>query len=40
LADLVVLSRDIFVEWEQDRIGQTKVLLTMVGGKVVYEKKE
>jgi predicted amidohydrolase YtcJ len=37
LADLVVLSRDILDSAERLRIGQTKVLLTMVGGKVVYE---
>jgi predicted amidohydrolase YtcJ len=40
LADLVVLSRDIFVEGERDRIGTTEVLMTVVGGKVVYEKRE
>jgi predicted amidohydrolase YtcJ len=38
LADLVVLSRDILAPEEQNRITQTEVLLTMVGGKVVYEK--
>jgi predicted amidohydrolase YtcJ len=38
LADLVVLSRDILAKGEQDHIGDTEVLLTMGGGKVVYEK--
>jgi predicted amidohydrolase YtcJ len=38
LADLVVLSQDIFTAPE--RIAETHVVLTMVGGKVVYEKKE
>jgi predicted amidohydrolase YtcJ len=40
LADLVVLSRDILGESERDHMAETEVLLTMVGGKVVYEKKE
>jgi predicted amidohydrolase YtcJ len=39
LADLVVLSRDILAETERDHIADTEVLLTMVGGKVIYEKK-
>ena len=39
LADLVILSRDILAESERDHIAETEVLLTMVGGKVVYEKK-
>ncbi|HET6572647.1 MAG TPA: amidohydrolase [Fimbriiglobus sp.] len=39
LADLVVLGRDIFDPKEKDRIGETKVELTIVGGKVVYERK-
>jgi predicted amidohydrolase YtcJ len=38
LADLVVLSRDILAKSEQDHIAATEVLLTVVGGKVVYEK--
>ncbi len=38
LADLVVLSRDILAEAERDRIAATEVLLTIVGGKIVYEK--
>jgi len=37
LADLVVLSRDITDPAEQDAIAETEVLLTMVGGRVVYE---
>src|SRR5262245_8916676 len=40
LADLVVLSRDILAKAERDRIGTTKVDLTVVGGKVVHERKE
>jgi predicted amidohydrolase YtcJ len=36
LADLIVLDRDLF-KIEPDRIADTKVLLTMVGGKVVYQ---
>jgi predicted amidohydrolase YtcJ len=39
LADLVVLSRDLLAESERDHIAETEVLLTMVAGKVVYEKK-
>jgi predicted amidohydrolase YtcJ len=39
LADLVVLGRDIFDAKEKDRIGEAKVDLTVVGGKVVYERK-
>jgi predicted amidohydrolase YtcJ len=38
LADLVVLSRDILDDKERDRIAQTEVLLTVVGGRVVHEK--
>ena len=38
LADLVVLSRDILAAGERDHIAQTHVVLTMVGGRVVYEK--
>lgn len=37
LADLVVLSRDILAAAERDHIAAAAVLLTMVGGKVVYE---
>jgi predicted amidohydrolase YtcJ len=39
LADLVVLSRDILAPAERDHIAETEVLLTMVGGRVVYEKR-
>jgi predicted amidohydrolase YtcJ len=39
LADLAVLSRDILNPAERDRIPDTEVLLTMVGGRVVWEKK-
>jgi len=38
LADFVVLSRDILAEKERDHIGQTQVVLTVVGGRVVYNK--
>jgi predicted amidohydrolase YtcJ len=38
LADLVVLSRDILNEAERDQIGQAEVLMTMVGGRVVFER--
>jgi predicted amidohydrolase YtcJ len=38
LADFVVLSRDILAEQERERIADTHVLVTVVGGKVVYEK--
>ena len=40
LADLVVLSRDILAKGEQDHLAETEVLLSMVGGKVVYEKRK
>jgi len=36
LADLIVLDRNLF-QIEPTEIGKTEVLLTMVGGKVVYE---
>lgn len=36
LADMVMLSRDIF-ENEPEDIGKSQVLLTILGGKVVYE---
>ena len=39
VADFVVLSRDVFVPAERDRIADTKVDLTVVGGKVVFERK-
>ena len=37
LADLVVLSRDILAEAERDHIAEATVVMTVVGGKVVYE---
>jgi len=37
-ADFVVLSRDILAESQRDRIADTDVLTTIVGGKIVYEK--
>jgi predicted amidohydrolase YtcJ len=40
VADVVVLSRDILDETERDHIAETAVLLTVVGGRVVYEKRE
>jgi predicted amidohydrolase YtcJ len=39
LADFVLLSRDIFAPAEKDKIADTKVLLTVVGGRVVFERK-
>jgi predicted amidohydrolase YtcJ len=39
LADLVVLSRDIFAPAERDHIAETKVAMTIVGGRVVFEGK-
>jgi predicted amidohydrolase YtcJ len=39
LADLVVLSRDILAEKEREHIAETAVVMTVVGGKVVYQKK-
>jgi predicted amidohydrolase YtcJ len=39
LADLVVLSRDILAPAERDRIAQAEVVLTVVGGRIVYAKK-
>ena len=38
-ADLVVLDRDILAAAERDRIAETKVTMTVVGGKVVFERK-
>ncbi len=38
LADFVVLSRDILAETERDHLADTDVVMTVVGGKVVYEK--
>src|SRR5690606_18242158 len=37
LADLVVLDRNI-VEGDRDKIADAKVELTMVGGRIVYER--
>jgi predicted amidohydrolase YtcJ len=39
LADFAVLSRDILDPKEKDHLAQTRVLLTVVGGKVVHEVK-
>ena len=39
LADFVVLSRDILAPAERDAIARTEVLATIVGGRIVYEKK-
>jgi predicted amidohydrolase YtcJ len=40
LADLVVLSRDILAPAERDHIAEARVVLTVVGGKIVYDKRE
>jgi predicted amidohydrolase YtcJ len=40
LADLVVLSRDILAEGEKERIASTEVLLTVVGGRIVYDREK
>jgi predicted amidohydrolase YtcJ len=37
LADLVVLSRDILAPAERDHIAETRVVMTMVGGRIVYK---
>jgi predicted amidohydrolase YtcJ len=39
LADFVVLSRDILGEREKDKIADAEVQVTVVAGRVVYEKK-
>ena len=39
LADFVVLSRDILDASQRDRIAATKVEMTVVGGKLVFERK-
>ena len=39
LADLIVIDRD-YLTCPERSISQTRVLMTMVGGKVVFEKKE
>jgi predicted amidohydrolase YtcJ len=36
LADLIIVSQNIF-EIDSHRIGETKVLTTIVGGRVVYQ---
>jgi hypothetical protein len=38
-ADFAVLSRDILDPKERDKIADTKVTMTVVGGKIVYERK-
>ncbi|HEV3143904.1 MAG TPA: amidohydrolase [Gemmataceae bacterium] len=38
-ADIVVLSRDILDHAERDNIAKTEVMMTIVGGKIVHEKK-
>jgi predicted amidohydrolase YtcJ len=40
LADLVVLSRDILAESERDRLAATPVLITVVGGQIVYQRSD
>ena len=39
LADFVLLSRDIFGPAEKDKIADTKVLMTVVGGNVIFERR-
>jgi predicted amidohydrolase YtcJ len=39
LADLVVLSRDILADAESDHIAKTEVIMTMVGGKIAYQRR-
>ena len=39
LADLAELSRDILAESERDAIGKAEVVVTVVGGKVVYPER-
>ncbi|HSQ57850.1 MAG TPA: amidohydrolase family protein, partial [Gemmata sp.] len=39
LADFLVLSRDILDAKERDKIGDTNVMMTVVGGRVVFERK-
>ena len=38
VADFVLVSRDILAKGERDKIADTKVTLTVVGGKVVYQR--
>ena len=40
LADFVVLSRDILAPNERNNIAQTEVLMTFVGGRVVYRSEK
>jgi predicted amidohydrolase YtcJ len=40
LADMVVLSRDILDDSQKDRIAETHALITIVGGRIVYEKSK
>ncbi|HEX3150513.1 MAG TPA: amidohydrolase [Gemmataceae bacterium] len=39
LADMVILSRDILASGERDKIADTRVETTIVGGRVVFERK-
>ena len=39
LADLVVLSRGVLAEGERDAIGKAQVVMTVVGGRVVYPER-
>jgi len=39
-ADFIILSRDIFAKAEQDKIAEVKVDATVVGGKVVFERRK
>jgi predicted amidohydrolase YtcJ len=40
LADLVVVSRDILAPSEKDHIADTKVVMTVLGGHLVFEKRD
>jgi predicted amidohydrolase YtcJ len=40
LADFVILSRDILDPAERDHIAETAIMATVVGGKIVYEKRD
>jgi predicted amidohydrolase YtcJ len=40
LADFVVLSRDLLAEAERENLAATQVVLTVVGGRVVYQGRE
>lgn len=39
LADLVILSRDILDPNERDHVAEAEIIATIVGGRVVYERK-